>query len=287
MHAAKSSYVLSDAEDNSNDNSNEKESGNSNSLVDNESDHSSLSSSEIIHRAHNDKHTRKQSFRSVSIQRELSHHIQSVNIENDRMLRLRTISQNNDESDFVILSTRGADKMRAFCGCFNIYNLLYFVSFYHLFMSIPLLCIGFVMFDIDIIINNGISNKLLINDNHQLLIFIFYIFFGLLRFVTFSFGIYLIPKLQYENLATLDTMLYNSYKRMVKIWLALLLLSPILYDILLIVEYFNDLQIENKNINKLDNTAIFIFLLFVCEMLFSIYFFFQIHGFILVKWPTH
>ena len=229
--------------------------------------------------------------RQVAIQKSLSAHQEMVRIQSQMRLKLRQTSVMSITDDLCIISTHYADDMRVCFGCCNIYNMLYIICFYHLFMSIPLLCIGFILFDIEFIV----KHQLLIKEQKQLIIFIFYIIFGLLRFITFGMGVYLIPKFQYENLAILHDKLYRFYKCLVKIWLGLLLLSPLLYDILLLIEYIDDMEIENENGiengndngNGVDNTMIFILVIFVMELLSSIYFFFVIHGFIAIKWPSH
>merc|ERR1712154_301134 len=117
-----------------------------------------------------------------------------------------------------------------------------------------------------------------------------YILFGTLRIITFVSGIYLIPKLRRKKITELRK--YPSYKYLTKIWLALLLISPILCNLMLVLGYIED-NINNKihdesmtNIESQNETLI-LFLSIVFELLLSIYFFFATNTFISLKWPNY
>mmetsp|Transcript_46971 Transcript_46971/g.42060 ORF Transcript_46971/g.42060 Transcript_46971/m.42060 type:complete len:320 (+) Transcript_46971:28-987(+) len=248
---------------------------------------------------------KRETMRSKAIQRSLSKHITMSNLRITK--RSHSAISHTDHDDIWEINTNFADEMRVFCGCCNIYNMLYFISFYHLFMSIPLLCIGFILFDIHVIADGdnetehvqdlGIMDTTEISESQkEMIVFGIYITFGLLRFITFALGIYLIPKFKYENLAMLHSRLYRYYKRLVKIWMGLLLLSPLLYDVLLVIEYIDDMKSQtvdhgdheteqHVDLEQNHNEMLFVLIVFLMELLSSIYFFFIIHGFTAIKWP--
>ena len=184
--------------------------------------------------------------------------------------------QYNETIGIIMIRTTKANEMKL-CGCLDIYSGLYLMCIYHSLIIVPYFYFSSIMFYSHF--------QTLTSDDVKLSIFILTIIFGLFRMMICILGMYLIPNFKRHKLSTLDA---NKFQKIsTRIWLAALLICPVLCDLALVLTYIESIiNTENEDIFMTETDMVIMFIIICIELLVSIYFFFVTNTFMSLKWPS-
>eukprot|EP01084_Bolivina_argentea_P208998 356111_1 len=167
------------------------------------------------------------------------------------------------------------------CCCINIYNGLYIINAWNIFISIPCILIGFARLNINVVFPVEIETFF-----YTVWFFICYLAIMCLRVIAAFIGFSLIPllkneKIQYSNIHSSkyhEKNVLRKYEVKTRLYCWLLLWAPILQFFVLLMEICH-------HTNDWDNMVIMVFVaIYFAELFMSLYFYYIASRFIDDKW---